>query len=72
MVEGDIMGECSYFYIDLETLRVYMYVYTMVIGTSTKRWTLTLPKFDEPFGPHFHFEIFLGTDVGRCEGHTLG
>jgi hypothetical protein len=39
---------------------------------TNKRWTLTLPKFDEPFGVRFHFERFLGTDVGRCEGHTLG
>jgi hypothetical protein len=29
-----------------------------------ERWTLTLPKFDEPFGVRFHFKRFLGTDVG--------
>ena len=47
-------------------------MYTMVTETSTGRWTLTLLKFDEPFGPRLHFEKILGTDVGRCEGLTLG
>jgi hypothetical protein len=41
-------------------------LYTMVTNVSTKRWTLTLLKFDEPFGVRFHFflKIFEGTDVG--------
>jgi hypothetical protein len=39
-------------------------LYTMATSVSTKRWTLTLPKFDEPFGVWFRFERFLGTDVG--------
>jgi hypothetical protein len=30
-------------------------LYTMVTNVSTKRWTLTLLKFDEPFGVRFHF-----------------
>ncbi len=47
-------------------------MYTMAINVSTKRWTLTLPKFNKPFGVQFHFERFLGTGVSRCEGHTLG
>ena len=47
-------------------------MYTMATSVSMKRWTLTLPKFDEPFGVRFHFETFLGTDVGRCEGCTFG
>ena len=47
-------------------------MYTMATSVSTKKWALTLPKFDEPFGVRFHFERFLGTDVGRCEGHTFG
>jgi hypothetical protein len=140
LAEGDTMGEYLHPYIELETLRVYMHVCTLMVWThqrrdglshyqnstslsalgsilkdfwepmsvdvrvillveddktiyipcrvgnswgfhvyvhdgynaSTKRWTLTLPKFDEPFGARFHFERFLGTDVGRCEGHTLG
>ena len=37
-------------------------MYTMATSISTKRWTLTLPKFDEPFGVRFHFERFLGTE----------
>ena len=37
-----------------------MCMYMMITGASTKRWTLTLPKFDKPFGPWFHFEKILG------------
>ena len=49
-------------------------MYTMATNVSTKRWTLTLPKFDEPFGVRFHFEKKkkFGNRVSRCEGHTLG
>ena len=48
-------------------------LYTMVTIVSTKQQTLTLSKFDEPFGVRFHFErFFLGTDVGKCEGRTFG
>ena len=36
-------------------------MYTMATSVSMKRWTLTLTKFDEPFGVRFHFERFLGT-----------
>ena len=36
-------------------------LYTMAISVSTNRWTLTLPKLNEPFGIRFHFERFLGT-----------
>ena len=63
LVEGDIMGEYLHPYIELGTLRVYTCMYTMVMDTSTRRWTLTLPKFDEHFGPQFHFEKFWGN---RC------
>jgi hypothetical protein len=28
------------------------------MDSSTKRWTFTLSKFDEPFGVRFHFENF--------------
>jgi hypothetical protein len=28
------------------------------MDSSTKRWTFTLSKFDEPFGVQFHFENF--------------
>ena len=59
-------------YIELKSLRAFMCMYMMVTSVPTKRWTLTLSKFDEPFGSRFHFERFLGTDVGRGEGHTFG
>jgi hypothetical protein len=35
----------------------------MVTCVPTKRWTLTLPKLDEPFGARFHFENFLREPV---------
>ena len=48
-------------------------MYTMATNVSTKRWTLTLPKFDEPFGIRFHFEKKkIGNRVNRCEGRTFG
>ena len=57
MVEDDTT---LYIPIELETLGVFMCMYMTVIGASTKRWTLTLPKFDEPFSARFHFENFFG------------
>ena len=33
-------------------------MYMMVTRVSTKIWTLTLLKFDEPFGVWFNFENF--------------
>ena len=51
LVEDD---KTIYIPVELETLRAFMYM--MVINASTKRWTLTVPKFDEPFGGRFHFE----------------
>ena len=48
-------------HVEFGTLRVFMRMYMMVTSVPTKRWTLTLPKFDEPFGVRFHFEnFFLG------------
>jgi hypothetical protein len=41
-------------------------VYTIAINASTKRWTLTLPKFDEPFGVRFYFERFFFFFENRC------
>jgi hypothetical protein len=73
LVEVDKMGEYLHPYTGLETPRVYVCMYTVVMDTSTRRWILILPKFDEPFGPRFHFwKNFGGIDVGRCESHTLG
>ena len=58
LVGGDTMGEYLHPRIKLETLGAFMYM--IVKNASTKRWTLTLPKFDEPFGARFHFENFCG------------
>jgi hypothetical protein len=73
LVEVDKMGEYLYPRTELGTPRVYVCIYTMVMDASTRRWILILPKFDEPFGPRFHFwKNFGGTNVGRYESHTLG
>ena len=72
LLEDDTVGKHLHPYIELGTLRVLMYICMMVTSVPTKRWTLTLPKFDETFSVRFPFERFLGTDDGRCEGHTLG
>ena len=73
LVEVDKMGEYLHPHTELETPRVYVCMYTVVMGASTKRWILILSKFDEPFGPGSIFwKNFGGTDVGRCESHTLG
>ena len=69
LVEDD---KTLYIPIEFKTFRVFMCTYMMVTSIPTKRWTLTLPKFDESFGVRFRFERFLGTNVGRCKGHTLG
>ena len=61
LVGGDTMGEYLHPRIKLETLGAFMYL--IVKNASTKRWTFTLPKFDEPFGARFHFEKFQGN---RC------
>ena len=49
-----------------------MYVHYGFTDASTKRWTFTLPKFDESFSIRFYFERFLRTDVSWYESHTLG
>ena len=48
------MGEYLHSYIEFRTLRV-----RTCTDLSTKRWTFTLSKFDEPFGVRFHFERFF-------------
>ena len=60
LVEVDKMGEYLHPHIELETPRVYVCMYTMVMAMSMRRWTLTSPKFDEPFGLWFHFQKFRG------------
>ena len=44
LVEGDTIGEYLHPYIELETLRVYMCMYTMVMDASTSVITLFLPS----------------------------
>ena len=44
------MGEYLHSYIEFRTLRVHT-----CMDSSTKRWTFTLSKFDEPFGVQSHF-----------------
>jgi hypothetical protein len=41
LVEGDTIGEYLHHHIELETLRVYTCMYTMVMDTSIRRRTLT-------------------------------
>ena len=129
----DDMGGYLHLHIELETLRVYMYVHDGQVNEEMDSH-IRLPKFGELFGSRFHFETqgnrhrsmwgsgwhgwistsphrvgnslglhvctrwtsqrgdglshhwkltslsalgsiferFLGTDVGWCEGHTLG
>jgi hypothetical protein len=58
LVEDNTMGKYLPPYIESGTLRAYACVYTT--DKSTKRWTLTSLKIDEPFGAQFHFEKFQG------------
>jgi hypothetical protein len=48
LVEDNTMGQHLHPYIESGTLRAYTCMYT--IDKSTKRWTLTSLKIDEPFG----------------------
>ena len=48
------MGEYLHPYLKLRTLRVHT-----CTDSSTKRWSFTLSKFDEPFGVRFYFERFF-------------
>ena len=50
------MGEYLHLYIELGFLKVYTHMYIM--DKSTKRWTSTPPKIDEPFDVRFHLENF--------------
>ena len=60
LVEDNTTGKHLYSYIELRTLRV-----RTCTDLSTKRWTFTLSKFDEPFGVRFYFEIFFFEN--RCQ-----
>ena len=60
LVEGNTVGKHLHPYIESITLSVHTCMYTMVTDSSTKRWTFTLSKFDEPFGVRFHFWKIFG------------
>ena len=60
LTKADKMGEYLHPPVELETPRVYMCMYMVVMDASTRRWILTLPKFDKPFSPRFHFGKILG------------
>ena len=51
----NLMGEYLHSYTEFRTLRV-----RTCTDLSTKRWTFTLSKFDEPFGIRFHFWKIFG------------
>ena len=55
---SNTVGEYLHSYTKFRTIKVYT-----CTDLSTKRWTFTLSKFDEPFGVRFYFERFLRTDV---------
>ncbi len=63
LIENDKMNEYLCPHIELETPRVYVCMYTMVMAASTRRWTLTSPKFYEAFVPRSHSEKFLGEPI---------
>ena len=54
----NIMGGYLHSYTEFRTFMVRTYM-----DLSTKRWTSTLSKFDEPFGVRFHFWKIFGN---RC------
>jgi hypothetical protein len=66
LVEDNTMGQHLHPYIESGTLRAYTRMYT--IDKSTKRWTLTSLKIDEPFGARFHFEKFRGNRCRQMRG----
>jgi hypothetical protein len=62
----------TYIPIELETLGVFMCMYMMIIGISTKRWLSHYQNSMSLSALGSILKNFWGTDVGRCEGHTLG
>jgi hypothetical protein len=64
LVDVDKMGEYLHPHTELETPRVYVCMYTVVMDASTRRWILILPKFDRPFNARFYFlEKILGEPI---------
>ena len=70
LVEDDTMGKHLHPYIESRTLRVNMYVHSGLIdkeiGLHTSKNLTGLSAVGSIFGR------FLGTNVGWCEGRTLG
>ena len=70
LVEDDTMGKHLHPYIESRTLRVNMYVHSGLIdkeiGLHTSKNLKGLSTVGSIFGR------FLGTNVGWCEGRTLG
>jgi hypothetical protein len=70
LVKDDTMGKHLHPYIESRTLRVNMYVHSGLInkeiGLHTSKNLTSLSVLGSIFGR------FLGTNVGWCEGRTLG
>jgi hypothetical protein len=70
LVEDDTMGKHLHPYIESRTLRVNMYVHSGLInkeiGFHTSKNLTGLSALGSIL------KNFLGTDVGWCEGRTLG
>jgi hypothetical protein len=59
LVEDDAMGKHLHPYIELETLRAYICMYTMVTDSVNEEIDSHITEnFDEPFGAQFHFFFF--------------
>ena len=72
LVEDDTMGKHLHPYIESRTLRVYVYVH-YGYGLIKKEINFHITKNSTSLStPGSIFERFLGTDVGWCEGRTLG
>jgi hypothetical protein len=72
LVGGDIVGKHLHPYIESRTLRVNTYVhygYRLIKKEIDSHITKNLTSLSA-FGSIL--KNFLGTDVGWCEGHTLG
>ena len=72
LVEDDTMVKHLYPYIQSRTLKVYVYVH-YGYGLINKEINFYITKNSTSFSTFGSiFERFLGTDVGLCEGRTLG
>jgi hypothetical protein len=72
LVEDNTMGKHLHPYTESGTLRAYTCIYTMVTTHQQGDRLSHHQKFDKPFGGSILEKKFLRTDVGWCEGRTLG